>query len=48
MMERFLSIYLNTYLQYYLLSQDVVDDANPEYTHANEVMDGREKHYLML
>lgn len=43
MMERFPKYLPNTYLQYYLLSQDVVDDANPEYTRANEVMNGREK-----
>ena len=33
----------NTYLQYYLLSKDVVEESNPEYTRANEVMDSREK-----
>lgn len=42
-MNRFPEYLPNTYLQYYLLSQDIVDDANPEYTRANEVMDGREK-----
>ena len=43
MMERFPDYLPNTYLQYYLLSQDIVKDANPEYTRANEVMDVREK-----
>ena len=43
MMERFPDYLPNTYLQYYLLSQDIVNDANPDYTRANEVMDGREK-----
>lgn len=33
----------NTYLQYYLLSQDVVEESNPNKTRANEVMDSREK-----
>lgn len=33
----------NTYLKYYLLQDEVVRHSNPEYTRANEVMDGREK-----
>lgn len=33
----------NTYMQYYLLSDQIVKDANKNYTRANEVMDGREK-----
>lgn len=33
----------NTYLQYYLLSKDVAEESNPDYTRANEVMDSREK-----
>ncbi|MFC3395309.1 6-phospho-alpha-glucosidase [Brenneria rubrifaciens] len=33
----------NTYLKYYLFPDDVVAHSNPEYTRANEVMDGREK-----
>ena len=33
----------NTYLKYYLFSQDEAEKANPEYTRANEVMDHREK-----
>ena len=34
----------NTYLKYYLYPDYVVEHSNPEYTRANEVMDGREKH----
>ncbi|SDC35845.1 Maltose-6-phosphate glucosidase [Pelagirhabdus alkalitolerans] len=34
----------NTYLKYYFYPQDEVEKANAEYTRANEVMDGREKH----
>lgn len=33
----------NTYLKYYLYPDHVVAESNPEYTRANEVMDGREK-----
>lgn len=33
----------NTYLQYYLYPEHMVDSSNPEYTRANEVMDGHEK-----
>lgn len=33
----------NTYLKYYFYPDDVVAHSNPEYTRANEVMDGREK-----
>ena len=33
----------NTYLKYYLFSDEVVEHSNPDYTRANEVMDGREK-----
>ena len=33
----------NTYLKYYLFSDEVVAHSNPDYTRANEVMDGREK-----
>lgn len=33
----------NTYLQYYLLSQDVVAESDPGRTRANEVMESREK-----
>ncbi len=34
----------NTYLKYYLFPQDEVSHSNPDYTRANEVMAGREKH----
>lgn len=34
----------NTYLKYYLYPDYVVEHSNKEYTRANEVMDGREKH----
>lgn len=34
----------NTYLKYYLYPDYIVEHSNPEYTRANEVMDGREKH----
>jgi len=33
----------NTYLQYYLYPATIVKKENPEYTRANEVMDGNEK-----
>lgn len=33
----------NSYLQYYMLSKEVVDHSDPNYTRANEVMNGREK-----
>lgn len=33
----------NTYLKYYLYPDYVVAHSNPEYTRANEIMDGREK-----
>ena len=38
----------NTYLKYYLYPDYVVEHSNPEYTRANEVMDGREKHIFGL
>jgi len=34
----------NNYLEYYLYSDDVVEHADPNYTRANQVMDGRLKH----
>lgn len=34
----------NTYLKYYLYPDYVVEHSDPDYTRANEVMDGREKH----
>lgn len=33
----------NTYMQYYLYPQTMVDHSDPNYTRANSVMDGREK-----
>lgn len=33
----------NTYLKYYFFPDYVVEHSNPEYTRANQVMDGREK-----
>ncbi|TLQ48953.1 6-phospho-alpha-glucosidase [Ruoffia tabacinasalis] len=33
----------NTYLQYYLIPDEMVEHSNPEFTRANEVMAGREK-----
>lgn len=33
----------NTYLQYYILSKDVVEESDPNHTRANEVMESREK-----
>lgn len=38
----------NTYLKYYLYPDYVVEHSNPEYTRANEVMDGREKYVFGL
>ncbi|EEI86347.1 6-phospho-alpha-glucosidase [Anaerococcus lactolyticus] len=43
MINRFPDYLPNTYLEYYLLSQDIVDHSNKNYTRANEVIDGREK-----
>jgi maltose-6'-phosphate glucosidase len=34
----------NTYLKYYFFGADEVAHADPKYTRANQVMDGREKH----
>lgn len=33
----------NTYLKYYLYPKEAVEESNPNYTRANEVMDSREK-----
>lgn len=33
----------NTYMQYYLLGDEVVESSDPNHTRANEVMEGREK-----
>ena len=38
----------NTYLKYYLYPDYVVEHSDKEYTRANEVMDGREKHVFGL
>ena len=38
----------NTYLKYYLYPDYVVETSDPNYTRANEVMDGREKKSLAL
>ena len=37
----------NTYLKYYLFPDYVVEHSDPNYTRANEVMDGREKHVFI-
>lgn len=42
-LNRFPEYLPNTYFQYYLLSQDIVDEADPNHTRANEVMECREK-----
>ena len=53
MMDLYPNYLPNTYLQYYLLSKDVAENSNPDWTRANEVMASREKnlfegvdHYL--
>lgn len=43
MVELFPDYLPNTYLQYYLLSDEVVAHSNKTYTRANEVQNGREK-----
>ncbi|MGL6312738.1 6-phospho-alpha-glucosidase [Vibrio sp. WXL103] len=43
MMSYFPDFIPNTYLQYYLLSDDIVEHSDPDYTRANQVMEGREK-----
>ena len=42
-MEHFPEYLPNPYLQYYLMPNDIVAHQRPDYTRANEVMDGREK-----
>ncbi|MDD3999811.1 MAG: 6-phospho-alpha-glucosidase, partial [Bacilli bacterium] len=37
----------NTYLQYYLLPKSTLSHLNPEYTRANEVINGREKRIFL-
>ena len=53
MLEHFPDYLPNTYLTYYLLQKETVEHQDPEFTRANEVMNGREKdlfagvnHYL--
>ena len=36
----------NSYFQYYLFGDDMVAHTDPNYTRANEVMDGREKNCI--
>ena len=43
MMECFPEYLPNPYLQYYLMPNQIVEHQNPDYTRANEVMNGREK-----
>lgn len=43
LMDYFPEYIPNPYMQYYLMSTDIVDGSNPEHTRANEVMAGREK-----
>lgn len=43
MLESFPEYLPNTYLTYYLLSKETVENQNPNFTRANEVMAGREK-----
>lgn len=43
MMDCFPEYLPNPYLQYYLMPNQIVEHQNPNYTRANEVMDGREK-----
>jgi maltose-6'-phosphate glucosidase len=42
-MDNFPEYLPNPYLQYYLMPNQIVEHQNPDYTRANEVMDGREK-----
>jgi len=42
-MDHFPEYLPNPYLQYYLMPNEIVDHQDPNYTRANEVMDGREK-----
>lgn len=43
LMEHFPEYIPNPYLQYYLMSEEIVEHQDPDYTRANEVMNGREK-----
>ncbi|MEE3652761.1 MULTISPECIES: 6-phospho-alpha-glucosidase [unclassified Brenneria] len=42
-MDHFPEFVPNPYLQYYLMPNQIVEHQDPNYTRANEVMDGREK-----
>ncbi len=42
-MDHFPEYLPNPYLQYYLMPNEIVAHQDPDYTRANEVMDGREK-----
>jgi maltose-6'-phosphate glucosidase len=42
-MDNFPEYLPNPYLQYYLMPNQIVEHQNPDYTRANEVMNGREK-----
>jgi maltose-6'-phosphate glucosidase len=42
-MDNFSEYLPNPYLQYYLMPNQIVEHQNPDYTRANEVMNGREK-----
>lgn len=43
LMDHFPEYLPNPYMQYYLMPNQIVEHQNPDYTRANEVMDGREK-----
>lgn len=43
LMEHFPEYLPNPYLQYYLMPNQIVEHQDPDYTRANEVMNGREK-----
>lgn len=45
-MDNFPEYLPNPYLQYYLMPNQIVEHQNPDYTRANEVMNGREKKRL--
>ena len=45
-MDNFPEYLPNPYLQYYLMPNQIVEHQNPDYTRANEVMNGREKNCL--
>lgn len=43
LLEYFPNTLPNNYLEYYLFSEQIVEESNKEYTRANEIMDGRLK-----